>query len=108
MNQPMTREDYMGFSSFKYTKEERMEAHRKFYAQFVSDATIRFVVSIIGADVIKASTDEHMNDIPLRRWDCMHGNLPLAVSLKSLGESNSISTTVCIAKEAARIFAERE
>ena len=44
MNQPMTREDYMGFSSFNYTREERMAAHRKYYAQFVSDATIRFDV----------------------------------------------------------------
>ena len=97
-----------GLETRHHYEPDSMAAHRKYYAQFVSDATIRFVVSIIGADVIKASTDEYMNDIPLHRWDRMHGSLPLAVSLKSLGESNSLSTTVCIAKEAARIFAERE
>lgn len=103
----MTRDEYLSFSSLEYTAAQRMEAHRKYHAQFVSEATIRFVVECIGADVIKASTDPHMNDIPLRHWDRMHGFLPLAISLKSVGESSCIGTTVCIAKEAARIFAER-
>lgn len=107
MTDLMTRADYMQFSSFDYTKEQRMEAHRKYYGQFVNEATISMVLTYIGAEAIKASTNEHMNDIPLRKWDCMHKILPLAIPLRTTGECNSISTMVCIAKEAARIFAAR-
>lgn len=100
-----TRKQYMDDSTGIDARS--MEAHRKYFAQFVDERVISLVVRTIGADAIKASTDPYMNDIPLRQWDRMHGCLTPAIPLKSVGEINSISTTVCIAKEAARQYKER-
>lgn len=102
----MTRDEYMSFSSFAYTPEQRMEAHRKYHGQFVNDATIRYVVSSIGADAIKASTDKHMNDIPLAKWDRLTKGLPLAKRHDSVGDYLTLAGGVCIAKEAAQQFKE--
>lgn len=105
-----TRAAYMSFSSFEYTAEERMKAHRKYYAQFVNAAVIEFVVYVIGKDKILASTDPHMNDIPLKLWDNMHTRLPLQPGIfQKLTGSNfySMSDSICIAKEAAKQYQEQ-
>lgn len=100
-----TRKQYMNDSTGPDARS--MEAHRKYYAQFVDERVINQVVRHIGAEAIKASTDPHMNDIPLNKWDRLHGYLTPAIPLKSVGEAYCLSTTVCIAKEAARQYKER-
>lgn len=81
--------------------------HREYYAQFVSEVTLRQVEMTIGVDDIKSSTDKYMNDIPLRRWDRLAATLHLARKPQELGEVNSHAVRVCVAKEAARQIKER-
>lgn len=91
-----TRSDYLN------AHEDRAAAHRRYYGQFVNSRTIKFVVSRIGADRLLASTDEHLNDIPLACWDMMARTLPLARPLEDAGDYLTLGNAVCIAKEAAR------
>ncbi len=97
----MTRTEYM--------KTPTASSHRAYYAQYVTVGLISFVARGIGIDVILASTDEHMNDIPLGQWDVLALQVPLKVveMLKSNGDFLSLGTGVCILKEAARQIKER-
>lgn len=76
--------------------------HRAKYAPLVNNSTISFVVKSIGASRLLASTDQHLNDIPLNRWDAMVGILPLADRFENVGVTPSPASYVCVAKEAAR------
>ncbi len=76
----MNRKEYMTANTAAYgahpndreaQKAATMAAHRAYYAQYVTPEAVRGVVSYVGAERILASTDEHMNDIPLRLWDSM-------------------------------------
>lgn len=103
-----TRKDYMAAPS--------PEAHRRYYAQFVTPAVLQLVRSRIGGKTIKQSTDPHFNDIPLSRWDALESSLRLLclscmgdingpVSVNATGQRSiswSLGDAVCIAKEAAR------
>ncbi len=97
----MTRDEYMAAS-----KVDGPKAHREYYAQFVTPAVVRFVGDMIGIPQILASTDKHMNDIPLARWDRMDAWIrPMGARInKEINGASvwSISDTVCVAKEAAR------
>jgi hypothetical protein len=75
--------------------------HAEYYGQLVNDSLIRCVSERIGVDAIKASSDEHFNDIPLGRWDSLAASIPGMVTLPE-GEFWSLSTVVCVAKAAAR------
>lgn len=96
--------------------------HREYYAQFLDEQTERELLSVISLKEIKASTDEHMNDIKLRRWDSIsgsvfgrHGQIVAAPTirpslyrkLKEVGEQVSPATMVCIYKEQARQLKEQ-
>ena len=90
-------------------------SHREYYGQFVSAMLISHVVSIIGGQRINASTDEHLNDIPLAIWDRLaplvkaHCGSALADSNASTSggvRSISLADCVCVAKEAARQYKE--
>jgi len=107
----MLRSEYMNHPCHlvSSTPEERAKVHRQYYSQFVNTATIACVVSYIGADALKASTDPHLNDIPLKRWDTVaQASLPVAVSFKSVGDYATLSGLVCVAKEAARQWLEAQ
>lgn len=79
--------------------------HKQYYEQFVNQAVKNAVLQYIGKDKIMASTDEHLNDIPLRRWDAI--SLPeLAVSMKDCGDYLTASVQVCILKAAAKMIKE--
>lgn len=82
--------------------------HREYYGQFVTKETIARVVRHIGKDRLLKSADEHLNDIPLELWDM----LPLFSSqfkwFEEAGDWVSLSSQVCVNKEAARQFIERE
>lgn len=101
-----TRADYMSTSA---DREASAKAHRRYYAQFVTPGVRSLVESRIGKKAILASTDPHMNDIPLAKWDRLHQCLPLEPGIfKKLTGSNSysLSDSVCIAKEAAKQIKE--
>lgn len=90
-----TRKDYMA----------RKCSHHDYYLQFGSSATRVYVGHAMHK--IRASTDEHLNDIPLKFWD----NAP--VNTRLLSEANasggySLSDVVCTAKAVARDMLEAE
>ena len=93
------------FSRKQYIANEC--THSEYYGQFVTQGHIYKVVDTFGAKRLLQSKDEHLNDIPLSRWD----NLCIGVSaaaLKECGESMSLGTKNCILKEAARQFIESQ
>ncbi|MFH7600604.1 hypothetical protein WDV06_36735 [Streptomyces racemochromogenes] len=104
-----TRKQYMAdpcHSADGDRKAAAAAAHRRYYAQLVNARTIAYVVSIIGADKLRASTDEHLNDIPLRKWDNLTSGLPLATSFANLEDYATLGGLVCVAKEAAHQWIE--
>lgn len=108
----LTRQDYMKDSS---------KLHRQYFAQFVDDTIKKEVLESIGIDRIKASKDEHLNDIPMHLWDRMTGfafsgsqmiRKPYSIrkelhdKLKETGEGVSCAGLVCIYKECAKQIKE--
>lgn len=104
MDQPelITREEHLAGKS----------THHEYYAQFVTRGAISRVLRFIGKDKIEASTDPHMNDIPLAMWD--HLNMAEVINRDLWRSANghenkstypwSKSDNVCIAKTAARVW----
>lgn len=86
---------------FKELRPLTAALHRRYFAQFVSARTIAQVVSAIGANVLRASTDfENLNDIPLARWDRV---VPVkAYGYEKAGDYATLSNDVCVSKEAAK------
>ena len=78
--------------------------HRKYYAQFVNQSTINAVVRQIGKANLLASTDEYLNDIPLKLWD--NCQCIMAMRMEEAGDYLTIAGKVCILKEAARQWIE--
>lgn len=103
----ITRKEYMDSCSGK-SREEQTALHRAYYAQFVNERTISYVVERIGSARLLAARDPHLNDIPLGKWDAMRSTLPMAAKMKDAGDYYTLSACVCIAKEAARQYIERE
>lgn len=103
MNEIYTRQQYMQDS-----REDGKAAHRKYFGQFVTQATISRVVSIIGRDRLLASTDPHMNDIPLELWDKLTPQLPGSSGFIKAGDYYTVGNGVCLAKEAARQYVEAQ
>lgn len=96
-------------------------SHREYYTQFVNDKVIERVVNTIGVNLLLASTDEHLNDIPMKKWDDLAGfafrssemirrpgNIdPIKYEqLKEAGDGVSAAGLVCIYKEAAKQIIE--
>jgi hypothetical protein len=53
----------------------------------------------VSLEVIRKSTDPHLNDIPLKQWDFKHSDLLAKIPL---GVAWSLSDTVCVLKAFAR------
>lgn len=93
-----------------FTRKQYMNkecSHSEYYHQFGKHLT-GLVGNIIGVDRIKASTDEHFNDIPLAKWDGMMEPIRLSIG-RLISDANgsggiSLSDCVCSAKAAARII----
>jgi hypothetical protein len=95
----------------EYTRKDYMDkncSHREYYAQFVTEGTRRSVLRSIGKDALLESTDESLNDIPLKRWDNLLGIITGEVDTKMRAGKDwpSAAGKVCIAKEAARQIIE--
>lgn len=90
-----------------YTRKDYMNHvcdHRQYYAQFVTLAVRSVVTNAIGLKVLQSSKDEHLNDIPLAKWDSIARvcETDMRRSLKESKDFYSLGSGVCIAKEAAR------
>lgn len=101
----MTRAEYIdGY----HGGEEGAKLHREYYGQFVTDRVKRCVLQTIGQADLVASKDEHMNDIPLKRWDAVMPlvHADIAAKMRLLGDYPTPAGTVCIVKEAAKQILE--
>lgn len=113
-----TRAQYMG----------REIDHKSYYRQFVTETTIADVVRVFGIEELDRAfaRDEHLNSIPLARWDSFSWypvtptgvyrqprgpfRSTLAVDREALtaaGETLTRAVLVCIAKQAAEVAIER-
>lgn len=90
------------------TPEEKMDLHRVFYAQFVTDTHKKTVARLIGVEKILASEDPHFNDIPLEKWETIKPPLGTSKKIEDLGSWLTVSHIVCINKEAARQLKEQD
>ena len=116
----------------KFTRKEYMAkecTHDEYFQQFVDHNVIDYVLRGIGKDAILNSTDEHLNDIPLRKWDALCGvyfygsqmngrvsfpnahliglaNITTYSEPKSYQPSVSCSDGVCLLKTAAKRIKE--
>jgi len=96
-----------------WTRKQYMNgecSHRTYYAQFVNTAIIHVVERRFTAErLVRCSDQDYFNTIPLHQWDQL---IPAAQALsnqqqrKDAGEGWSLSTGVCILKEAARQLVE--
>ena len=104
----------MTYTRAEYMKDAQQEgkgpsaAHRRYFGQFVTDGTKYRVLSAIGLDRLKASTDPHLNDIPLKLWDQLTPQLPGSAGFSKAGDYYTLSNGVCLAKEAARQIIEAQ
>ena len=98
----------------KYTRNEYMNGtvtFREYYAQFVTPEIKQRVLSRFGIERLLQSTDEHLNDIPLRQWDALAGS-GIAYNGSLIGrpspraDDGSLASAVCTLKEAARQLIE--
>lgn len=88
-----TRQDYMNGKC----------THREYYAQFVTEQTRQSVLRNIGLERLQQSTDPHLNDIRLSRWDGLEiVTREMDAAMREAGDWPSLAGKVCIAKEAAR------
>jgi hypothetical protein len=91
----VTRQDYM---SGKATHEE-------YYSQFVTPEIKGIVLHTVGLKTLLKSTDEHLNDIPIKIWDNMYFPFNMA-EMNKVGDYLTLAGKVCILKEAARQLIE--
>lgn len=77
----MTRKEYLNCAGTP-------ESHREYYAQFVDQRVLNLVKVGVGAKRIKASSDPHLNDIPLGTWDRLLVPVPreVAEAVESQGD----------------------
>lgn len=98
-----TRKEYIDEYS---NSEEGYQLHRKYYAQFVNEDTIRILAPL--RDKILAAKEENFSDtLPLKEWDRLP-TPPLAHKMKEAGDFLTASGKVCIYKEAAQQMKEKE
>jgi hypothetical protein len=98
--------------------------HREYYGQFVNEHVKRTLLMYIPKEDILASTDKHLNDIPLIKWDRLSGysrwpregfnlhgqpaSMVRQLSMANAGGGVSASDLVCVYKEAAKQVQEEE
>ena len=90
------------------TRKQYMDGeatHREYNSQFVNRSVKWRVLQHIGEDKLRASTDEHLNDIPLKKWDQL-GSVGSRAQWDATGDWPTMAGFVCIHKEAARQLIE--
>jgi hypothetical protein len=96
-----------------HTRTDYLEgrcSHREYYAQFVVASVVARVLRNIGLAALRASTDEHFNDIPLAKWDAILFPFPsyLGDMMRERGDYPTMAGAVSICKEAARMLMDAE
>jgi hypothetical protein len=109
---------------------EKTVSHHEYYAQFVTEATLRHVLMAFSVETLREALarDEHLNSIPLKRWDLIaireldvdqpwiglrsSGRFAAAIpfdraAAAAADESITRAVLICIAKCAARILVDR-
>lgn len=96
--------------------EKKEQAHREYYAQFVTPEIVRAVAAKFGSNLFK-SNDPYLNDVvpikphnyrgdTLGAWDLLALNLNLSTKLnnklRACNDFYSQDCGVCVLKEAAR------
>jgi hypothetical protein len=87
-----------------YTRKQYLNkecSHREYYSQFVDDCIRARVCLFVGKDRILASTDEHLNDIPLDVWDAI-GPVGTQAQWDAVEDYPTMAGRTCIYKEAAK------
>ena len=84
--------------------------HKEFYGQFVTESVKKAVLCKISKTRLLASTDPHLNDIPLSEWDNLYPVM-FQITAREVARANessgvSLSDMVCVAKAAARQIIE--
>lgn len=114
----MTRKEmFERHTKVSHSREATQTLHNEYYRQFVTPEIFNVVCWRIGVDAIERSTDPHFNDIPLRLWDSFKPDvIRLCANLLVEAEEASrprpgiiyisLSTVVCVAKQAARMYRE--
>ncbi|MFF2053855.1 hypothetical protein ACFVU2_19780 [Leifsonia sp. NPDC058194] len=113
----------------EYVREKTI-SHHDYYAQFVTEATLRHVHNAFSVDTLRdaLAQDRHLNSIPITRWDrlAIHeldvdrpwiglrssGRFTAAIpfdraAAAAAGELVSRATLICIIKTAARMLVEQ-
>jgi hypothetical protein len=92
----MNRQEYLNNSN-------KDGSFHEYYSQMVTPQIINLVVRTFGIETLKEcfNKDEHLNNIPLYRWD----NLGLCIhpDFKSYGDYVTQAGLVCVLKTAAKI-----
>jgi hypothetical protein len=92
-----------------------------YYRQFLDDQTEHELLANITLAEILSSTDKHLNDIPMIKWDGISGIMfrgsemisrptirkSLHDKIHEADEGVSAATLVCIYKQQARVLKER-
>jgi hypothetical protein len=85
-------------------------SHRTYYAQFVNKAVMGVVERRFTTErLVRCSDQEYFNTIPLHQWDQLTPAVQAFTDrqmLRDAVEGWSLSTGVCIAKEAGRQLVE--
>lgn len=110
-----------------YTRKQYMDrecSHYEYWAQLVIPNITAMVVNTFGINALEDSRDRAFNDLPLARWDTMHERIRHLVAnnvggildtLRKIDDTQakaalerrfvwSQSDSVCVAKQAARMF----
>lgn len=82
--------------------------HSEYYGQFVTNSIKSLVKQQFGIQVLRDSyaSDEHLNNIPLVKWDVIAPLVTSGGKMKDCGDYLTLSGQVCILKEAARQLIE--
>jgi len=83
-------------------------SHQEYYLALAKSVGVSFSPDNLLIQEVKEALDkgdEHLNSIPLFRWDNMANNIARSIGmnhLKQHEESNTLAVRVCILKAAAR------
>jgi hypothetical protein len=96
-----------------YTRKQYMNRecdHQTYYAQFVTESHRRLVDNVFKVERLASYKDQvYFNDAANQRWDNLAGichQYTDRSKLKQAGEGWSLTTNICILKEAARQLVE--
>lgn len=108
----ITTTNSINSASVRFTRNDYMSnccSHAEYYGQFDSPAVRNAILRVIPMSDLMTSTDPHMNDIKLSRWDAIR--LPKETRCKlsvANGHETSIvyshSDVVCLAKTVAKLM----